>query len=52
MSSTRQAVSRHSAVLEEAGLIETQKQGRYKFHYLDTTPLAAVLERWPVYRKG
>ncbi|NNH75225.1 helix-turn-helix transcriptional regulator [Nocardia uniformis] len=43
---TRQAVSQHLAVLEEAGLITTRKQGRYKFHHLDTTPLAAIFERW------
>ncbi|MFJ2030528.1 ArsR/SmtB family transcription factor [Streptosporangium sp. NPDC087985] len=52
LSLTRQAVSQHLAVLEEAGLIMTRKQGRYKFHHLDTTPLAAIFERWPVIRKG
>jgi DNA-binding transcriptional ArsR family regulator len=52
LSLTRQAVSQHLAVLEEAGLISTSKQGRYKFHHLDTTPLAAIVERWPVTRKG
>ncbi|MFE3227802.1 ArsR/SmtB family transcription factor [Nocardia sp. NPDC059228] len=52
LSLTRQAVSQHLAVLEEAGLVETRKQGRYKFHHLDTTPLAAIQERWPVHRKG
>ncbi|NEW39855.1 helix-turn-helix transcriptional regulator [Nocardia cyriacigeorgica] len=44
---SRQAVSQHLAVLEDAGLITTRKQGRYKFHHLDTTPLAAIYERWP-----
>ncbi|MEU0567423.1 metalloregulator ArsR/SmtB family transcription factor [Nonomuraea sp. NPDC005983] len=52
LSLTRQAVSQHLAVLEEAGLITTRKQGRYKFHHLDTTPLAAIFERWPITRKG
>ncbi|MFI6741051.1 ArsR/SmtB family transcription factor [Nonomuraea sp. NPDC050451] len=52
LSLTRQAVSQHLAVLEEAGLITTLKQGRYKFHHLDTTPLAAIFERWPINRKG
>ncbi|MFE3056043.1 ArsR/SmtB family transcription factor [Nocardia sp. NPDC059239] len=52
LSLTRQAVSQHLAVLEEAGLVETRKQGRYKFHHLDTTPLAVIQERWPVHRKG
>lgn len=52
MSLTRQAVSQHLAVLEEAGLVTTRKQGRYKFHHLDATPLAAIAERWPVTGKG
>ncbi|WP_328390723.1 ArsR/SmtB family transcription factor [Nocardia sp. NBC_00416] len=52
LSLTRQAVSQHLAVLEEAELITTRKQGRYKFHHLDTTPLAAIAERWPATTKG
>jgi len=43
---TRQAISQHLDVLESAGLITTRRQGRYKFHYLDTTPLQAIVERW------
>jgi DNA-binding transcriptional ArsR family regulator len=46
LGSTRQAVSQHLAVLEEAGLVRTRRQGRYKFHSLDTSPLNAVVERW------
>ena len=46
LGSTRQAVSQHLAVLEDAGLISTRRQGRYKFHHLDTTPLNAIVERW------
>jgi DNA-binding transcriptional ArsR family regulator len=46
LGSTRQAVSQHLAVLEEAGLVRTRRQGRYKFHDLDTTPLRAIAERW------
>jgi DNA-binding transcriptional ArsR family regulator len=45
--SSRQAVSQHLAVLEEAGLVHTERRGRYKFHYLDTGPLQLILERWP-----
>nr|WP_106431467.1 metalloregulator ArsR/SmtB family transcription factor [Streptomyces sp. W007] len=33
---SRQAVSQHLAVLEAAGLVVTRRQGRYKFHDLDT----------------
>jgi len=32
LASTRQAVSQHLDVLEDAGLVETRRQGRYKFH--------------------
>lgn len=49
---TRQAVSQHLDVLESAGLVVAQREGRYKFHYLDTTPLEAIRERWPIRRTG
>ena len=48
LSSSRQAVSQNLAVLEEAGLVRTRREGRYKFHDLDTSPLRAIVERWPV----
>ena len=47
LSSTRQAISQHLDVLEEAGLVRTRRQGRYKFHDLDTAPLREIEERWP-----
>jgi DNA-binding transcriptional ArsR family regulator len=44
---TRQGISQHLDVLEAAGLISTKRHGRYKYHYLDTTPLAqAIVNRW------
>ena len=43
---TRQAVSQHLDVLEAAGLLRTKREGRYKYHYLDTTPLNAIVKRW------
>jgi DNA-binding transcriptional ArsR family regulator len=46
LSSSRQAVSQHLDVLEGAGLIRTRREGRYKFHDLDTAPLQAIVERW------
>jgi DNA-binding transcriptional ArsR family regulator len=46
LGSTRQAVSQHLGVLEEAGLVTTRRQGRYKFHHLDTSPLNVIVERW------
>ncbi len=48
LGSSRQAISQHLAVLEEAGLVRTRREGRYKFHDLDTTPLRSITERWPV----
>jgi DNA-binding transcriptional ArsR family regulator len=50
LGSTRQAVSQHLDVLEGAGLVRTRRQGRYKFHVLDTTPLREISQRWPVDR--
>lgn len=46
LSSSRQAVSQHLAVLEGAGLVRTRREGRYKFHDLDTSPLRAITDRW------
>jgi len=46
LASTRQAISQHLAVLEEAGLVTTRRQGRYKFHHIDTRPLAIAVARW------
>jgi DNA-binding transcriptional ArsR family regulator len=43
---SRQAVSQHLDALEAAGLVSTRREGRYKFHYLDTAPLKEILERW------
>lgn len=44
---SRQGVSQHLAVLEAAGLVGTRREGRYKFHDLDTAPLRQITERWP-----
>ncbi|MFI6479711.1 ArsR/SmtB family transcription factor [Nonomuraea sp. NPDC050663] len=46
LGSSRQAVSQHLAVLEAAGLVRTRRQGRYKFHDIDTEPIERVLARW------
>jgi len=51
LSLTRQAVSQHLDVLEGAGLVRTERSGRYKFHYLDTAPLHEIAERWPLPQK-
>lgn len=41
---SRQAVSKHIAVLEEAGLLSVRKVGRTNIHHLDTTRLAGVID--------
>jgi DNA-binding transcriptional ArsR family regulator len=46
LDSSRQAISQHLDVLEAAGLVETSREGRYKFHYINTTPLEPIVERW------
>jgi DNA-binding transcriptional ArsR family regulator len=43
---TRQAISQHLDVLEAAGLITTQREGRYKYHFLNTAPLKTIYQRW------
>ena len=48
MGSTRQAISQHIDVLESAGLVTTRREGRYKFHHLDTAPLREITQRWPI----
>ena len=47
---SRQAISQHLQVLEEAGLVSSRREGRYKFHHLDTTPLRAIVQRWSIDR--
>lgn len=46
--STRQAISQHLDVLTAAGLVRTSRDGRYKFHHIDTSPLRAIVDRWPI----
>jgi DNA-binding transcriptional ArsR family regulator len=46
LTSSRQAISQHLDVLEEAGLIETRREGRFKFHHLNSQPLERIADRW------
>ena len=39
---TRQAVSKHLAILEEANLVATVKRGREKLHYLNPVPIHEI----------
>jgi DNA-binding transcriptional ArsR family regulator len=43
---TRQAVSKHLAILEDANLVATVRRGREKLHYLNPGPIHAIGERW------
>jgi DNA-binding transcriptional ArsR family regulator len=43
---TRQAVTKHLALLEAANLVATVWHGREKLHYLNPMPLHEIYERW------
>jgi len=43
---TRQGVMSHLSVLEQAGLITTDRRGRSKYHYLNPIPIRLVHDRW------
>ena len=43
---TRQAVTKHLALLEEANLVATVRRGREKLHYLNPVPIHEIAERW------
>ena len=46
LGSSRQAISQHLEVLIGAGLVSSRREGRYKFHYIDTGPLQRLTDRW------
>ena len=43
---TRQAVTKHLALLERANLVSTVWQGREKLHYLNPVPIQEIADRW------
>ncbi|HEX3755186.1 MAG TPA: helix-turn-helix transcriptional regulator [Rhizomicrobium sp.] len=43
---SRQAVSKHLALLEDANLVVAIRQGREKLHYLNPAPIGAIYSRW------
>ena len=43
---TRQAVTKHLRLLEEANLVATVWRGREKLHYLNPVPIHEIAERW------
>jgi DNA-binding transcriptional ArsR family regulator len=43
---SRQAVTKHLAILEEANLVVSQRHGRQKLHYLNPMPIHDIADRW------
>ncbi len=43
---TRQAVTKHLAILDEANLISSKRQGREKLHFINPVPIHEIAERW------
>jgi len=46
VTATRQAISQHLGVLEDAGLLRTRRAACFKFHSIETAPLAEIASRW------
>jgi DNA-binding transcriptional ArsR family regulator len=43
---TRQSVTKHLAILEEADLVLVEWRGRHKLHYLNAAPIGQIYDRW------
>ncbi len=43
---TRFGVMKHLRLLEEAGLVVSQKRGREKLHFLNPVPIRLIHDRW------
>jgi DNA-binding transcriptional ArsR family regulator len=43
---TRQAVTKHLLLLEEANLVASLRQGREKLHFINPVPINEIAERW------
>ena len=43
---TRQAVTKHLAILEAANLVVTERRGREKLHHLNPVPIHDIADRW------
>jgi DNA-binding transcriptional ArsR family regulator len=43
---TRQSVTKHLLILEEANLIHIDWQGQNKIHYLNVAPIGEIYDRW------
>lgn len=43
---SRQAVTKHLGILEDANLVATKRQGREKLHFINPVPINDIAERW------
>ena len=43
---SRQAVTKHLGILEDANLVSTQWRGREKLHFINPVPINDIAERW------
>jgi DNA-binding transcriptional ArsR family regulator len=43
---TRQAVTKHLAILQDANLVSIQRRGREKHHFINPVPINDIAERW------
>lgn len=43
---SRQAVTKHLAILEEANLVASRKEGRMRLHFINPVPINDITERW------
>jgi DNA-binding transcriptional ArsR family regulator len=43
---TRQAVTKHLTILEQANLVACKRQGREKLHFINPVPINEIAERW------
>src|SRR3954467_7070368 len=46
LAGTRTPISQHLDLLEDAGLVKSRREGRYRFHDLQTAPLESLTDRW------
>jgi DNA-binding transcriptional ArsR family regulator len=46
LSMSRQAVTKHLKLLEEASLVVPLRRGREKLHYLNPVPIHEIADRW------
>src|SRR6476619_5363271 len=43
---SRQAVTKHLAILEKANVVVSKRQGREKMHFINPVPINDIAERW------